>query len=78
MTFDITATIRARNSKPLTPWLPVSMTLDAADLKSARQQYLNHLILAGIEYGTLTIGWDLLPPVASTTSSSLSTTSSSL
>ena len=61
MTFDIDATVRARDSKPYTPWLPVSTTIDAADLKTARQQFLNHLILSGIEYGTLNIGWDLSP-----------------
>ena len=65
MTFDIDATIRARNSKPYTPWLPVSTTIDAVDLKTARQKFLNHLILSEIEYGTLNIGWDL-SPVAST------------
>ena len=61
MTFDIDATVRARDSKPYTPWLPISTTIDAADLKTARQQFLNHLIWSGLEYGTLNIGWDLSP-----------------
>lgn len=65
MTFDIDATVRALSSKPYTPWLPVTTTIDSADLKTARQQFLNHLILSGLEYGTLNIGWDL-SPVAST------------
>ena len=61
MTFDTSATVRALNSKPYTPWLPITTTIDAADLKTARQQFLNHLILSGLEYGTLNIGWDLSP-----------------
>ena len=65
MTFDIDATIRSLNSKPYTPWLPITTTIDSVDLKTARQQFLNHLILAGLEYGTLNIGWDI-SPVAST------------
>ena len=65
MTFDIDATIRSLNSKPYTPWLPITTTIDAADLKTARQQFLNHLILSGLEYGTLNISWDI-SPVAST------------
>ncbi len=59
MTFDITATIRARNSKPLTPWLSVSMTIESVDLNTARQKFLNDLIVSGLDYGTLDIGWDI-------------------
>ena len=71
MTFDIDSTVRARNSKPYTPWLPITTTIDAADLKTARQQFLNHLILSGLEYGTLNIGWDLSPVVSDPVHSSL-------
>jgi len=56
--YDIDLTVRARDARPMTPWLPCRVTVAAADAADARRQALNHLALAGLDYGTLDMTLD--------------------